>query len=167
MFSIHNQNIYLNAHLILTSLEITQRSFSESVSSSLPDEASRNWSGARADGTSLRRRIISLTRESSRSGSTSIGRRLWLRCCDIGAIAVEVGAITSIPPSWGSHDDVALRGARGPPYSVALSSRCAVAAELNVTYALSRSVDGAGESESEISACDDEVQELHVCSCVK
>ena len=167
MFSIHISNLYLKAHLILISLELTQRSFSESVSSSLPDETSRNWSGSRADGNCLWRRIISLTCESSRSGSTSIGRRLWLRCCDIGAIAVEVGAVTSLPLLWGSHDDGTLRGTRCPPYSVALSSRCAVAAELNVTYALSRSVDGAGECESEKSACDGEVQELHVCSYVK
>ena len=190
MFSIHISNLYLKVHLILTSPERTQRSSSKSVSSSLPDETSRNWGGSRADGNCLWRRIISLTCESSRSGSTfmmacesscsgstsvmmgvrkpivrlrSIDRRLWLRCCGIDTVAVEVGAITGLPLVWGSHDDVALHGAKCPPCFVALRCRCAVAAELKVAYALSRNVDGAGESESEESTCDGEVQELHVC----
>jgi hypothetical protein len=181
MLSIHISNLYLSAHLILTSLELTQRCVFQSISYSLPVETSSNRSSAGIDGNCLRRKIFSGTRESRRSGSTSmmtgvrklvvslrsIHRRLWLLCCGINTIAVEVGAITNLPLVWGSHDDVTVRGAKCPPCFVALSSRCAVAAELKVAYALSRNVDGAGHYESERSACGGEALELHVCSSVK
>jgi hypothetical protein len=180
MFSIYISNLYLDAHLILIPWN-SLRDPSHTLSYSLPDETSSNRSGAGADGNCLRRKIFSRTRESSRSGSTSmmtgvrkpvvslcsIHRRLCLLCCGINTIAAEVSAITSLPLVWGSHDDVALRGAKCPPCFVALGSRCAVAAELKVAYALWRNVDWAGECDSETSTCRGEVLELHICGYVK